>query len=112
MSIPRRCPEKRIILDDACRTADVVKRLQDIVDAADDLRVRGSQGQPVAMPEVAELRHYRALLTTLLRALTLPDEDDGLTRSQIGKLGAQARWGNRGETETAKQAPRQRPCGS
>jgi hypothetical protein len=90
------CPEKRIILEEACRTADVVKRLQDIVDAADDLRVRGSQGQPVAMPEVAELRQYRALLTSLLRALTLPDDDDGLTRSQLGKLGAAARWGNRG----------------
>lgn len=92
------CPEKLIILEEACRTADVAARLQTVVDAADDLRVRGSQGQPVAAPEVGELRQYRSLLTSLLKALTLPDEDEiastrKLTRSQLGRLGAQARWG-------------------
>lgn len=87
------CPEKLIILEEACRTADVVARLQAIVDGAEDLRVRGSQGQPVAMPEVAELRQYRALLTSLLKSLTLPDDEDILTRSQLGRLGAKARWG-------------------
>ena len=35
------CPEKLIILEQAARTADVVHRLQSIVDAADDLRVKG-----------------------------------------------------------------------
>jgi hypothetical protein len=85
-------PEKRIILEEACRTADVVKRLQAVVDTDPDLRVRGSQGQPVAMPEIPELRQYRALLTSLMRALTLPDEDDGLSRSELGRLGANARW--------------------
>ncbi|ORB11659.1 hypothetical protein BST37_18680 [Mycobacterium noviomagense] len=92
------CPEKLIILEQAARTADVVARLQSIVDAADDLRVKGSQGQPVAAPEVAELRQYRALLTSLLKSLTLPDEEETagsgkMTRSQLGRLGAQARWG-------------------
>lgn len=90
-------PEKRLIAEEACRTADVVDRLHAIVDAAEDMRVRGSQGQPVSMPEVAELRQYRALFVTLLKALTLPDDEGGgLTRSQLGKLGAEARWGNRG----------------
>jgi hypothetical protein len=53
-------PEKLILLEEAARTADVVKRLQAIVDTADHLRVSGSQGQPVAMPELGELRQYRA----------------------------------------------------
>ncbi|BBX69416.1 hypothetical protein [Mycolicibacterium psychrotolerans] len=88
-------PEKQILLEEACRTSDVIKRLQDTVDAAADLRVRGSQGQPVAMPEVAELRQFRALLTQLLKSLTLPDDEDAWTRSQLGKAGARARWGNR-----------------
>jgi hypothetical protein len=92
-----KAPEKRLIAEEPCRTADVVDRLQGIVDDAADLRVRGSQGQPVSMPEVAELRQYRALFVTLLKALTLLDGDeDGLTRSQLGKLGAAGRWGNRG----------------
>lgn len=85
-------PEKTAILEEACRTADVVKRLQAIVDAADEIRVRGSQGQPVAMPELQELRQYRALLVQLLKALGCPDDDEQLSRSELGKLGAAARW--------------------
>lgn len=89
-------PDKQIILEEACRTADVVKRLQTVVDKASGLRVNGSQGQPVAMPEIPELRQYRALLTSLMKALALPDEDEGWSRSKLGKAGAAARWGNRG----------------
>ncbi|MGY4869794.1 hypothetical protein [Mycolicibacterium elephantis] len=89
-------PEKQAILEEACRTADVVKRLQAIVDGADDIRVCGSQGQPVAMPELLELRQYRSLMAQLLKALGCPDDDDVLTRSELGKLGAAARWKNRG----------------
>ncbi len=89
-------PEKLIILESACRVADVAARLQKIVDDADDLRVRGSQGQPVQAPEVAELRQYRALLASLLKAVSLPGDDEVLTRSELGRMGAQARWSNRG----------------
>jgi hypothetical protein len=93
-------PEKEILLAEAARTADMIDKLQRIVDAAgDDLRVRGSQGQPVSLPEISELRQHRAQLAALLRALALPsgDEDagEGLTRSEIGRLGAAARWKNR-----------------
>jgi hypothetical protein len=93
-------PEKVTLLERACRTADVVDRLQKIVDEATDLRVKGSQGQPVSIPEIGELRQYSTLLANLLKSLTLPDEDEtagnGLTRSQIGRLGAKARWGGAG----------------
>lgn len=85
-------PEKTAILEEACRTADVVKRLQAIVDNADEIRVRGSQGQPVSMPELLELRQYRALLVQLLKALGCPDDEDTLSRSELGRLGATARW--------------------
>lgn len=89
-------PEKQAILEEACRTADVVKRLQAIVDNAEEIRVRGSQGQPVAMPELLELRQYRSLLMQLLKGLGCPDDEDTLTRSELGKLGAAARWSSRG----------------
>ncbi|GBE64403.1 hypothetical protein MFM001_08650 [Mycobacterium sp. MFM001] len=59
------CPEKLIRLEEAFRTADVVAWLQTVVDAVEDLRVRASQGQPVAAPEVGELRQYCALLSSL-----------------------------------------------
>ncbi|HEX3732241.1 MAG TPA: hypothetical protein VHU91_04880 [Mycobacteriales bacterium] len=61
------------------------------MDAAYDLRVLGSQGQPVARPELGELRQYRALLASLLKAVNCPDDEDVLTRSELGKPGAKAR---------------------
>ncbi len=90
-------PEKLLILEEAARTADMVARLQRIVDDADDLRVRGSQGQPVALPEIAEARQHRAQLAALLDKLRLPEEDaDGaMTRSQLARHAARTRWANR-----------------
>jgi hypothetical protein len=49
-------PHRSALVEDACRTIDMIDRLQAVVDGAEDLRVRGSQGQPVGMPELAELR--------------------------------------------------------
>ena len=66
-------PHRSALVEDAARTADIIDRLQAVVDSAADLRVRGSQGQPVGMPE---LRQYRALLAQLLRSLALPDTDE------------------------------------
>lgn len=91
-------PEKLVILEQAARTADVTARLQAVVDKAYDLRVLGSQGQPVAMPEVSELRQYRALLASLLKAVNCPEDEDVLTRSELGKMGAKARWSGRGRS--------------
>ena len=68
-------PHRHALVEDVCRTADVIDRLQRIVDG-EDLRVRGSQGQPVAAPEVAELRQYRALLGQLLTRLNLPETEE------------------------------------
>ena len=91
-------PEKLLILEEAARTADMVDRLQRIIDAADDLRVRGSQGQPVALPEIAEARQWRAQLASLLDKLRLPEEETegAMTRSQLARHAAQARWSKRG----------------
>ena len=69
-------PHRSAIIEDACRTADMIDRLQTIIDASDKLRVKGSHDQPVAMPEIAELRQYRALLAQLLKSLALPDTEE------------------------------------
>lgn len=47
-----------------------------MIDAADNLRVVGSQEQPVAMPELDHVRHHRALMIQGLRALALPDTEE------------------------------------
>jgi hypothetical protein len=93
-------PEKLLILEEAARTADIIDRLQKIVDDAKDLRVRGSAGQPVGIPELDSLRQYRGQLQVLLRGLQLPDESEDsagnggpMSRTQVARLAARARWG-------------------
>ncbi|ALI28382.1 hypothetical protein XA26_45820 [Mycolicibacterium fortuitum] len=68
-------PHRRVLVEDACREADLIDRLQRAV-TSHDLRVRGSQAQPVIAPEVSELRLHRKALADILRALALPDAED------------------------------------
>ena len=95
--------EGLITLESAARTADCAARLQAAIDAQDEIRVRGSQGQPTLAPEWAELRQTRNLLNTLLRSLNLPGSEESdflangkMTRSAAGKKAAAARWGRAG----------------
>jgi hypothetical protein len=95
-------PEVVLLVEEAARTADVVARLQEIVDTADDLRTRGSRGQDVCIPELDALRAYRAQFAALIKQLDLPpveDTDDAgngdtpMSRSESGRKAAEARWG-------------------
>lgn len=97
-------PEMVMLVEEAAKTADVVARLQRIVDEAPMLRTRGSRGQDVAIPELDALRAFRAQFAALVRQLDLPgrepeDEDDDrqrpMTRSEVGRRAAAARWANR-----------------
>ena len=96
-------PEVAIVLEQAARTLDIVERLQAIVDDAPSLQVTGSRGQPAPLPELTELRQYRAQLASLLKQLPLEDEPDQtladahrpMTRSESGKVAAMARWRGR-----------------
>jgi hypothetical protein len=92
------CPEQLVLLEDACRTADLIDKLQVVVDAATDLRVTGSKDQPVTLPEIPELRQQRAVLASLLRALQLPAAEDDTASGSVrafSKLGNAARWERR-----------------
>ena len=88
------CPETRIVAEEACYLSDEIDRLRRIVRAAGpDTRVAGYNGQPVTMPEADDLRKNQGILLSMLKSLRLPeDEAEKLTRSDIGKLGASARW--------------------
>lgn len=93
-------PEKLLLLEEAARTADIIDRLQKIVDEAKDLRVRGSAGQPVGIPELDSLRSYKASYQAALKGLNFPSEDEDsagnggpMSRSQVARLAARARWG-------------------
>ena len=98
-------PEMFMLVEEAARTADVVARLQAIVDNADTLRTTGSRGQDVAIPELDALRAYRAQFAALVKQLDLPPADDDdddedtrdtpMTRSESGRKAAAARWSHR-----------------
>jgi hypothetical protein len=99
-------PEVIMLVEEAARTADVVARLQDIVDNAGTLRTCGSRDQDVAIPELDALRAYRAQFAALVKQLDLPPpppdddtDDDGprkpMSRSEAGRRGAVARWSAR-----------------
>jgi hypothetical protein len=89
-------PETRLVVEEACYLADEIARQRRLIrSSGEDTRVKGSQGQPVSMPEIADLQRNQGILLSLLKSLRLPDEDGGdgkLTRSQAGRVAADARW--------------------
>lgn len=86
-------PETRLLAEEACYLADEINRQRRLIRAAgDETRVAGSQGQPVSMPEIADLQKNQGILLSMTRALRLPDDEEKMTRSEIGRLGAKIRW--------------------
>lgn len=88
-------PAELAMLEQACRTADELDRLERAVRALPDLVVTGSMGQPRMHPLLSELRAHRVLLERLTTALNLPDEweESGLRAGQRhAQRAAQGRW--------------------
>lgn len=68
-------PAELAMLEQACRTADELDRLERAVRALPDLTTTGSTGQLRPHPLLAELRAHRQLLERLTAALNLPDDE-------------------------------------
>lgn len=80
------------VLEDACRTADLIEDLRLEAQGAQRI-VKGSQGQPVINPLISELRQYRSTLASLLRQLHLPD--DGASSADKSSAAGRALVSNR-----------------
>jgi hypothetical protein len=87
-------PHKLQILTQACRVADIVAELDEAADEA-PLTVKGSMGQVVISPFIAEARAQRALLAQLIGRLGLPDTDE-VQAEQAAKLSRTRRHAARG----------------
>jgi hypothetical protein len=88
-----RVDEKRV-LEEACRETDLIERLRLLL-MDEPLMLKGSMGQPVVHPAVAELRQHRNVLASLLRSLKLPDDSaDGAVNQQ--RQAGNASWASRG----------------
>jgi hypothetical protein len=86
------------VLEDAAAEADLIDDLRASFVGEPKL-VKGSQGQLVIHPIVAELRQHRATLKALLGSLKLPDanpEAAAADRSTAARSAANARWSKRG----------------
>jgi phage terminase small subunit len=84
------------LLREACRTLSTCDRLAALVDA-EGLTAKGSQGQTVAHPAVAEARQQRLTLGRLIAQLRLPEGEDDARPSKATNDGRpQRRGGARG----------------
>lgn len=95
----------------ACRVADIVAELDEAADEA-PLTVRGSMGQVVISPFIAEATAQRALLAQLIGRLGLPDTDE-IQAEQSAKLSRTRRHAREGGSvvtvrRSRKQEPRRR----
>jgi hypothetical protein len=86
------------VLEQAAGEADLIAALKAGLVGEPQL-VKGSQGQQVIHPIIAELRQHRATYAALLRQLKLPDvnpEQAAGDRSTAARAAANARWSQRG----------------
>ena len=83
--------DEKDILEDICREADMIDRLEDAMVGA-DLLVQGSQGQQVANPLIGELRQHRATKKALWAQLKLPDTNVTELAGNQQRDAAQSRW--------------------
>jgi hypothetical protein len=92
-------PDELRILSDACHMADVIALLRSEFAADGRAMVKGSMGQPVLNPLLAEQKTHEAALAGLLTKLKLPDEpgegSGAGDASSPARKAAAARW-NRG----------------
>ena len=89
--------DERRVLEDACRTMNIIDRLQDALGDS-GLTSRGSMGQEVINPIYTELRQQRSALNAMWRQLKLPDVDGSAAgkdqSSEAGRSLVALRWGN------------------
>lgn len=112
-------PDELEILHSACRCRDTIDELTAGM-AGEGLTAKGSMGQPVINPILQERRFQEQAMANLLAKLKLPDDladaesasvfgndrgpslravaggsDRPMTRSEVGRKGASARWDGR-----------------
>lgn len=89
-------PEELELLEDMCRTRDLIDRLQAEIDGS-EVMVAGSMGQFVTHPLVQEIRQQRNTYRQLTTRLDLPDSEGNSPaagkRKAKASTAARARWG-------------------
>ncbi|CAN5146224.1 hypothetical protein BH11ACT6_BH11ACT6_34800 [soil metagenome] len=91
-------PGELRVLRDACVMADRMEKLEKAAGDDERITVRGSQGQPVINPTLAEARQLALAIAQLLSKIKLPEgessgsETGSNPRSVGARAAANARW--------------------
>lgn len=89
-------PDELVTLEKACRASDRIVAMES--ELGDQVTTRGSMGQVVVHPLIAEIRAHEAQVAGLLARLKLPDPGTGSVggveqpRSTQARAAAQSRW--------------------
>ena len=84
-----------LVLEELCRTRDTIAMLEKQL-AADGPMIRGSRGQPVMHPLLAQIGTFRTLCDRLTLSLALPADGErvGRRRSPAARQAANVGWQN------------------
>lgn len=86
------------VLEAACKTADKVDMLDaEWVEMGRPYMTRGSMGQDVIHPLLAEQRAQNSALASLLKQLKLPDDPGEGAGANQQRSAAQSRWAQHGK---------------
>ncbi len=89
-------PDELTVLEDVCRTTDMLTALTEAwLDDGSPMTTKGSMGQLVIHPLIAEMDKHRKSRAQFLKQLALPDVDAAPVENQH-RSAAQAKWSARG----------------
>ena len=91
-------PDEFTVLEDACRTSDMITLLTEAwVVAESPMTTKGSMGQLVIHPLIAEMDKHRKSRAAFLKQLALPDPVEGAgTKPNQHRAAATKKWSERG----------------
>lgn len=93
-------PDEYRLLQLAAEQLDRIAELKAVFSANPEYVVKGSTGQPVVNPLIAEIRQATAAFSALMRALQIPDDEERARQreenirkemSDLGRLSVKAR---------------------
>lgn len=89
-------PDEFTVLEDVCRTSDMILALSEAwADEGSPMTTKGSMGQLVIHPLIAEMDKHRKSRAGFLKQLALPDADDVPAANQH-RDAANTKWSKRG----------------
>ena len=91
-------PDEVTVLEDVCRTTDMLSALTKAwVDDGSPMTTKGSMGQLVIHPLIAEMDKHRKSRAAFLKQLALPDPEEGAVPvPNQHRSAAVKKWSDRG----------------